>query len=69
LGKLNHSAATRIGIIMHEALAVSMRISARVILFARNLKFSAASKILNGIGFGYILFFAVTMKNLLEEEV
>jgi hypothetical protein len=46
-----------------------MRISARVILFARNLKFSAASKILNGIGFGYILFFAVTMKNLLEEEV
>jgi hypothetical protein len=68
-GKLNRGDALRVGTLMHEALAASMMLSAIVILFARNLEVSAASKILNGIGFGYIVFFAVAMKHLLGGEV
>ena len=68
-GKLNQGDALRVGTLMHEALAGSMMAIAIVILFARNLEVSAASKILNGIGFGYIVFFAVAMKHLLGGEV
>ena len=67
--KLNQGDALRVGTLMHEAMAGSMMSIGIVILFARNLEFSAASKILNGIGFGYIVFFAVAMKHLLGGEV
>ena len=54
---------------MHEALAGCMMAIGIIILFARNLEVPAASKILNGIGCGYIVFFAIAMKHLLGGEV
>ena len=66
---LNQGHALRVGTLMHEALAGSMMALAIVILFARNLEVSAASKILNGVGFGFVVFFAVAMKHLLGGEV
>jgi hypothetical protein len=67
--KLNQGDALRVGELMHEILAGLMMSMGIVILFARNLEISAASKILNGVGFGYIVFFAVAMKHLLGGEV
>ena len=66
---LNQGDALRVGTLMHEALAGSMMVVGIIILFARNLELTAANKILNGIGFGYIVFFAIAMKHLLGGEV
>ena len=66
---LNQGDALRVGTLMHEALAGLMMALAIIILFARNLETSAAKKILNGIGFGYLVFFAVAMKHFLGGEV
>ena len=66
---LNQGDALRVGTLMHEALAGAMMTIGIIILFARNLDDSAAKKILNGIGFGYLVFFAVAMKHFLGGEV
>ncbi len=54
---------------MHEALAGSMMALAIIILSARSLETSAAKKVLNGIGFGNLVFFAVAIKHSLGGEV
>jgi len=66
---LNKGDALRVGTLMHEILAGSIIAIAIVILFARNLEVSAANKILNGIGVGYLVIFAVALKHLLGGEV
>jgi CHASE2 domain-containing sensor protein len=66
---LNQGDALRVGTLMHEALAGVMMSMGIIILSARNLETSAANKILQGIGVGYLVFFAVAMKHLLGGEV
>ncbi len=61
--------ALRVGTLMHEALAGLMLALGIVILFARNIEVSAAKKVLNGVGFGYMVFFAIALKHLLGGEV
>lgn len=67
--KLNQGDALRVGTLMHEALSGLMMSMGIIILFARNLEFSAASKILNGIGFGYIVLFSIALKHTKGGEV
>jgi hypothetical protein len=69
LGNLNQGDALRVGTLMHEALAGVMMAMGIIILFTRNLEVSAAKQVLNGIGFGYVVFIAVAMKHLLGGEV
>ena len=54
---------------MQEALAGLQMALAIIILSARSLETSAAKKVLNGIGFGHLVFFAVAMKHFLGGEV
>ena len=69
LVKLNQGDAVRVGTLMHEAFAGAMMTIGIIILFARNVDASSAKKVLNGIGVGYAVFFAVAMKHFLGGEV
>lgn len=69
LGTLNQGDALRVGTLMHEALAGLMVFASIIVLSARNLEDSAAKKVLNGVGIGYIIFFAVAMKHFFGGEI
>lgn len=60
--------AIRVGALMHEALAGMMASSGIIILSARGIEETAAKAVLKGVGFGYLVFFAVAMKHFFGGE-
>ncbi|MBN8705271.1 MAG: hypothetical protein J0L62_05310 [Bacteroidetes bacterium] len=67
-GSLNQGDALRVGTLMHEALGGLMACFGIVVLSARNIEISAAKKILNGVGIGYLVFLAVALKHFTGGE-